>query len=185
MIFRFLVLSDEIEDFRREIKIDANDTFLDLYQAILDCTGFSDKEMASFYICDEGWRKELEITLIEMDTYSDEDSYTMEECVLNDFLEDEKQKLMYVFDYINERALYIELAEIITGKNLDKPSCTMSSGNAPQQIKCIDDIQSDVTTSDLGESFFGDESYNMDEIDREGFEGLDDLPDIQEDIELF
>ncbi len=185
MIFRFLLLSDEVEDFKREIKIDSNDTFLDFYQAILDCTGFDEKEMASFYLCDENWRKKLEVTLIEMDTYSDEDSYTMKECVLNDFLEDEKQKLMYVFDYINERALYIELAEIITGKNLDKPQCTMSSGNAPQQIICIDDIRSEAATSDLGESFFGDESYNMDEIDREGFDGLDDLPDTQEEIDLY
>ncbi len=33
--------------------------------------------------------------------------------------------------------------------------------------------------------FFGDESYNMDEIDREGFDGLDDLPDTQEEIDLY
>lgn len=117
MIFKFLILSDEVDDFRREISIDADATFLDLYNVIVECTGFSDKEMASFFLCDNKWRKEKEITLVEMDTCSDEDSFIMKECVLSDFLEDEKQKLMFVFDYLTERALYIELSEIITGKN--------------------------------------------------------------------
>ncbi len=90
--------------------------FLDFYHVILNCTGFSNKEMASFFLCDNKWRKLQEITLVEMDTYSDEDSYIMEKCILSDYLEDEKQKLMYVFDYLTERALYIELSEIIPGK---------------------------------------------------------------------
>lgn len=117
MIYRFLILSDEVENFKREIKIDADATFYDLYKAIIDCTGYSDKEMASFVLCDDNWRKEMEITLVKMDTSSDEDSYSMEECVLSDYLEEEKQKLMFVFDYFTERALYMELSEIIPGKN--------------------------------------------------------------------
>ena len=100
MIFKFLILSDEVDNFKREIKIDADATFLDLYKSILDCTGYSDKEMASFFLTDNKWRKKQEITLVEMDTDSDEDSFTMDECVLSDFLEDEKQKLMYVFEYL-------------------------------------------------------------------------------------
>ena len=35
MVFRFLILSDEVDDFKREIKIDSEATFLDLYNAIL------------------------------------------------------------------------------------------------------------------------------------------------------
>ena len=101
MIFKFLILSDEVDDFRREISIDADATFLDLYNVIVECTGFSDKEMASFFLCDNKWRKEKEITLVEMDTCSDEDSFIMKECVLSDFLEDEKQKLM--FDHYREK----------------------------------------------------------------------------------
>jgi lactate dehydrogenase-like 2-hydroxyacid dehydrogenase len=102
VIYRFLILSDEVENFKREIKIDADATFYDLYKAIIDCTGYSDKEMASFVLCDDNWRKEMEITLVKMDTSSDEDSYSMEECVLSDYLEEEKQKLMFVFDYFTE-----------------------------------------------------------------------------------
>jgi len=176
MIFKFLILSDEVDNFKREIKIDADATFLDFYNAIIDCTGFSNKEMASFFLCDNKWRKKQEITLVEMDTYSDEDSYIMEECILSDYLEDEKQKLMFVFDYFNERALFIELSELIPGKNLKSPVCTLSLGEAPKQIADIEVMKADSVSLDIGETFYGDESFELDELDREGFEGLDDAP---------
>ena len=173
MIFKFLILSDEVEDFKREITIDADATFMELYRAIIECTGFSDREMASFFLCDSKWRKEREITLVEMDTYSDEDSFIMEECVLSDFLEDEKQKMMFVFDYLTERALYIELSEIIPGKSQNKPRCTLSEGEAPRQQMTPEEIGTESLSIDLGESFYGDESFDLDELDKEGFEGLD------------
>lgn len=182
MIYRFLIVSDEVENFKREIKIDADATFYDLYKAIIDCTGYSDKEMASFVLCDDNWRKEMEITLVKMDTSSDEDSYSMEECVLSDYLEEEKQKLMFVFDYFTERALYMELSEIIPGKKLKQPLCTLSKGEAPPQITNFEEMTSDTTLQDMGESFYGDESFDMDELDQEGFEGLDDfLTEIGDD----
>jgi Plasmid pRiA4b ORF-3-like protein. len=134
MIFRFLLLSDEVEDFKREIQIDADNTFLDLHQAIIKSVDYKDGEMTSFFICSDDWEKEQEITLVEMDTSSDEDSYTMGESILNDFLEDERQKLMYVFDYMTERAFFMELREIITGKNLEQAICTKSTGNPPTQF---------------------------------------------------
>ena len=33
--------------------------------------------MTSFFICDDDWSKKTEITLVEMDTSSEEDSYVM------------------------------------------------------------------------------------------------------------
>lgn len=176
MIFRFLILSDEAENFKREIQIDADATFYDLYKAIINCTGYSEKEMASFFLCDIDWHKEQEITLVKMDTSFDEDSYTMEECVLSDYLEDEKQKLMFVFDYFTNRAFYMELSEIIPGKKLKQPVCTFSQGDAPPQVKSLEEINAEDIAADMDESFYGDESFDMDELDREGFDGLDDLP---------
>ncbi|MDO5664818.1 MAG: hypothetical protein Q4G63_06145 [Bacteroidia bacterium] len=185
MIFRFVIISDEVENFKREIKIDADDTFLDLFKAIISSTGFNENEMASFFICDDNWRKKQEVTLVEMDTYSDEDPYTMEECVLNDHLEDEKQKLLFVFDYLTERALFIELSEIITGENLKKPKCTLSIGEAPKQSLDFDEMTSSTASLDVDESFFGDESYDLDELDKEGFEGLDDISISAEEGDLY
>ena len=56
MVFRFLILSDEVDDFKREIKIDSEATFLDLYNAIMDSVGYTKDQMCSFFICDDDWR---------------------------------------------------------------------------------------------------------------------------------
>ena len=173
MIFRFLLLSDEVENFKREIQIDADATFLDLHKAIISSVEYKDGEISSFFICDDSWEKEQEITLVEMDTSSDEDSYIMEESVLSDFLEDERQKIMYMFDYLTERAFFMELREIITGKKLEKPTCTKSEGEAPSQYIEFDAVEVVTTTVDVGENFYGDEGFDIDELDAEGFDGLD------------
>lgn len=180
MIFRFLMLSDEVEDFRREIQIDADDSFFDLHKAILSSVDFDEGEMASFFLCSDNWEKETEITLTEMDTSAEEDSYIMSDSVLNDFLEDEKQRLMYVFDYMTERAFFIELREIITGKNLEEAVCSKSQGNAPRQTIDFEEFEVKTASLDMGENFYGDEGYDLDELDAEGFDGLDSqipLPD--------
>ena len=175
MVFRFLILSDEVEDFKREIQIDADATFFDLHNAILASVNYKEGEMSSFFICDDNWEKEQEITLVEMDTSSDEDSYIMEASTLNDFLEDERQKLMYVFDYLTERAFFMELREIITGKSLPQAVCTKPEGEPPAQFVDFDTITTSSSSLDIGENFYGDEGYDMDELDAEGFEGLDNI----------
>ncbi len=186
MIYKFLILSDEVENFRREINIDADSTFYELYRAIIDSTNYDDKEMSSFFLCNDEWRKKQEITLVEMDTDSDVDIYVMDETPLMDFIEEEKQKLMFVFDYVNDRALYIKLAEIITGKSIKKPEVIVSEGEAPKQFIDIDEAAPVTTTSELDATFYGDEGFNLDELDESGFEGLDDLEEISQfsDLEI-
>ncbi|MDR3060864.1 MAG: plasmid pRiA4b ORF-3 family protein [Dysgonamonadaceae bacterium] len=175
MVYKFLLLSDEVDDFKREIAIDSEDTFFDLHNAILDSVSYEKDQMASFFICSDDWAKLTEITLIEMDTNSDEDSYVMDKTRLNEGLEEEGQKLMYVFDYLTERAFFMELREVIPGKNLDKPVCTKSVGLPPEQIMAIDDVDPALLSSVTGgmdENFYGDEDFDMDELDQDGFDGL-------------
>ncbi|MDR1382080.1 MAG: hypothetical protein LBJ47_11465 [Tannerella sp.] len=167
MVYRFLILSDEVDNFKREIQIGSQATFLDLHNEILKATGYEEKQMYSFFICGEDWSKRTEITLIEMDTSSEEDCYVMENTLLEDLLEEEHQKLLYVFDQMTERVFFIELREIITGKDLKKPVCTKSVGEPPKQF--IDfNVLSDDAGIDLGENFYGDDEY-----DEEDLKGLD------------
>ena len=63
MVYRFTIISDESEDFRREIKIDSEATFYELHETILKSCGYTDDQMTSFFICDDNWEKETEITL--------------------------------------------------------------------------------------------------------------------------
>ena len=176
MLFRFLILSDEADDFKREIKIDSESTFLDLQNAILDSVGYTKDQMTSFFICDDDWSKKTEITLVEMDTSSEEDSYVMADTQLEELLEDEHQKLLFVFDYMTERAFFMELREIAPGKDLDAPICSKSVGTPPAQIVSFDEFEAKNGSTDVGEDFYGDSEYDMDELDKSGFDGLGEGP---------
>lgn len=48
MIYKFLVGSEESENFKLEIKIDSEDTFMRLRNTILDASGYSKEQMDSF-----------------------------------------------------------------------------------------------------------------------------------------
>ena len=121
MIFNFRIVSDEVDNFKREIKIDAEATFLDLKNAICDAVGYDKNQMCSFFLCDRNWEKEKEITLEDMGSDSDQDVWLMEDSVLSDFIDDEGQKMLFTFDYLTDRNFFIEMRELITGKNLKDP----------------------------------------------------------------
>ena len=55
MVYRFTIISNEVEDFIREIKIDAEATFYDLHQAILSSCHYADNVPTSFFICNQEW----------------------------------------------------------------------------------------------------------------------------------
>ena len=173
MIYKFTVLSDEIDNFVRIIKIDPEATFLDLHNAILKSVNYEANQMTSFFICSDDWEKGQEVTLIEMDSSSEYDNLVMEDTVLDELLMDEKQKLIFVFDMISDRAFFMELTEMIPGKDIDEAVCTTSTGSAPVQIAEETDFatpQKMQIPSD--ENFYGDEEFEIDELDEEGFGDL-------------
>ena len=171
MVYKFRIISDEVDDFLREIKIDSEASFFELHEAILKSTGYKDDQMTSFFTCDDDWEKEVEITLEDMgNDSSEEDVYIMKDTPLSELLEDEKQKMIYVFDPLAERVFFIELSEIITGKDLDKAICSRKSGNAPAQTIDFDEQMTSNSSIDLDENFYGDEEFNADDFDSEGFD---------------
>lgn len=170
MIYRFTIISDEADDFVREIQIDPEATFFDFHKTILECTGYTDDQMTSFFICDDDWEKDKEVTLEEMDDNPEMDSWVMKDTVVSELVEDEKQKLLYVFDYMTERCFFIELSEIITGKDIKGAKCTKKSGEAPKQTVDFEEMASTGNSLDLDESFYGDQDFDMEDFDQEGFD---------------
>ena len=170
MIYRFTIISDEVDDFVREIQIDPEATFFDLHEAILKAANYTNDQMTSFFICDDDWEKEKEITLEEMDNNPEMDSWIMKETRLNELIEDEKQKLPYVFDYMTERCFFIELSEIITGKEIKGAKCTKKSGEAPKQTVDFEEMAAGGGSLDLDENFYGDQDFDMEDFDAEGFD---------------
>ena len=170
MIYRFTIISDEVDDFVREIQIDPEATFFDLHEAILKAANYTNDQMTSFFICDDDWEKEKEITLEEMDNNPEMDSWIMKETRLNELIEDEKQKLLYVFDYMTERCFFIELSEIITGKEIKGAKCTKKSGEAPKQTVDFEEMAAGGGSLDLDENFYGDQDFDLEDFDAEGFD---------------
>ena len=150
MVYKFRIISDEVDDFLREIKIDSDASFYDLHEAILKCTN---------YLEDMGTGS------------SEEDTFVMKDTRLSELLEDEKQKLIYVFDPLTERVFFIELAEIITGKDLQHAVCSRKEGNPPQQTVDFDEQMKKMDASlDLDENFYGDQEYDVDDFDPDGYD---------------
>ena len=81
MIYRFIFVSDEVDNFYREIQIDSEASFLDFHKAILESVGYPDDQMTSFFICEDNWEKREEITREEMNTSSEIDNWVMESWV--------------------------------------------------------------------------------------------------------
>lgn len=181
MIFNFRVVSDEVDNFKREIKIDADDTFLSLKNAICDSVGYDKNQMCSFFLCDQNWEKEKEITMEDMGTDSDQDVWLMDDTVLSDHIDDEGQRLIFTFDYMTDRSFFIEMKEMITGKNLKDPLCTLSIGQAPAQMMDIEEFETKIDAKaaaaaasdvDLDEDFYGSNEFNEDEFDAAGFDEM-------------
>lgn len=177
MVFNFRLVSDEVEHFKREIQIDADDTFLDLHNAICESVGYSKNEMSSFFLCDDGWEKEKEITLEDMGMDNDDDAYLMDECILSDYIDDEGQRLIFTFDYLNDRSFFMEMKSMQTGRKLHEPVCTLSLGAPPPQELPIEDIiappkkkaAASTTIDDFDDNLDEEVGYNPDEFDPDGY----------------
>jgi hypothetical protein len=131
MVYKFVVLSDEDESFVREFEFLDTNTLLDFHNLLQDELEFDKSQMASFFMATDNWEKEEEFTLFDMGTGSS----TMEVAVLEDIIFRKNQKLLYVFDFFNERALFVEYTgetKEIDGREL--PLCTNSKGVPPKQV---------------------------------------------------
>lgn len=179
MLYRIKFISEEVDGFVREIKIDSEASFLDLNKAILESCGYPDDQMTSFYICNEEWERGEQVTREDVvdPGNEDEDLFVMAETSLADFIEDDGQKMEFVFDPFSDRVFSLDVKELIPGEHLKEPVITRSIGEAPQQILDIDFDFSQITAKSqdlLGEDevgeFYGDGDFNNDEFDLEGFE---------------
>lgn len=179
MVYKFKLVSDEVSNFSREIEIDASASFLQLRNAILDSVDYSKDDIDSFFLCDEEWQRQEEITLEDMGTSSDQDVWLMEDTPLNELIEEDGQKLVFVFDYLTERSFFMEMKESIPGRTLADPICTVKRGTAPVQNVDMDEFEKQIdqnlqkmVSDDLDiEDLYGDTQFNDDELGS----GFDDL----------
>ncbi len=117
MIYRFKIVSEETDKFRREIEIDPEESFMALRNAILDSVGYTKDEISTFFICDDDWKRQDEVAIEDFGSSSDQDLWLMDDTRISELIEEEGQKIEFVFDGLTERSFFMELKEILTGKN--------------------------------------------------------------------
>ena len=176
MIYHFVVLSDEVDNFRREIDIDAEATFQELNDLLLKTCAYKKDLMTSFFVCDEFWEKKKEITAVDMhDDPEKEPAPLMDHTHLSDIISEKDAKnklnLLFEFDIMCERYLYMQLKEVRDHEHLLQPVITLEKGKAPKQEGDIDAMFKDLDTSDM----YGDDSFNDDELDLDGYQDLEDI----------
>ena len=60
--------------------------------------------------------------------------FIMQKTKLRDLIHSDDQKLIYTFDFLNDRSFFIELTGIIMEKNLNEPLVTLKQGDPPVQV---------------------------------------------------
>lgn len=135
MVYRFRMISNEVKNFVRDIEICSTQNFFDLHKTIQDNLNYDCTLIASFFTTNENWEKEQEFTLFEMTDDERFSTIPMDKAELKEFIKNPKQRILYIFDFFNERAFFLELMS-----SADKLPCTgypritYSKGIPPKQI---------------------------------------------------
>jgi hypothetical protein len=188
-VYKFRVTFEDHEDVSRDLEIKSTQTFEDLHSAILSSVGFDSKELASFYMSDDNWKKGKEITLADMSD-GEKKIPMMKKSRLCDFIADPHQKIYYVYDYVNEWAFHVELLKIIVSEDAGAlyPRCVKVNGEAPKQHDTLpkvvpvpeDFIETEVYVEESSEpeTEEGAEVEDGEKISLDGFTGE---PDAEEE----
>jgi hypothetical protein len=187
-VYRFRVSLEENEDILRDIDIKSGQTFEQFHIAIQEAYKFDNKHSASFFVSDDYWRKNQEITLKKEDLPLDEEEIRkkvepkklMAETKIAKFIEQPHQRFIYVFDTNVQWSFLIEMVKI-TEENpkLNYPAITRTVGTAPKQYKQVNIIKEE-TSPDLAMAALlndidtsDDEVYKTIEKHEEGVEDED------------
>jgi len=132
MIYKIRAILNTKEDIIRDIAILKTDTLEDLHNAVSNAFGFTGHEMAAFYRADEDWNQGEEFPLFDMSDGLDR-KISMREMVIENVLEKEGQKLIYVYDFLTMWSFYIELIESdLVQQDFVLPSLLFTLGTIPK-----------------------------------------------------
>ena len=133
MIYRLRVIldNDTEDDIFRDIEINKKDTLVEFHKSIITSFGFSNNEIASFYLSDNQWNQGEEILLF---SFEDQDNKVMSDILISDVINNQNNKLIYVYDFLHMWTFLIELIEVAEGiKGIDYPNIIFSKGEIPEK----------------------------------------------------
>ena len=165
MIYRFRIILDTHEDVFRDIEIEANASLEDFHNAITQAFGFDGQEMASFYTSNDLWEEGEEISLFDV---SDEPGGVriMAETYLEDVVDEENTRLLYVYDFLSMWTFMVELADIAEREEGQMyPNLMFAHGEIPDEAPEKEFISEEI---EMDEDF--DEEFDL---DPEDYDNLD------------
>ena len=173
MIYLFRIISDENQDFHRDLVSDSSDTFLDFHKVLQENLGYDASQLASFFITNENWEKQQEITLIDMKQDPGVETLTMEAVTLEEYLVELNQRMIYVFDFFSERAFFIELIELSDQQSSKKtPFVADEKEDPPPQLaldKLLDNVNMEEPSYEEDEEKFPEDDLRIDDLDPDMF----------------
>ena len=167
MIYKLRIILDTEEDVIREIAINQSDSLEDLHHAIVSAFGFDGTEMASFYMSDNAWNEGAEIPLFDMSENGD--AVTMLHFIISDVIDNEKTKLIYVYDFLSMWSFFIELVDIVSDtEQYELPALLFTLGSIPSEAP-----EKEFTAENTLENTSGeDPDIDVDEFDFDNFDEL-------------
>ncbi|MCE3226179.1 MAG: plasmid pRiA4b family protein [Bacteroidetes bacterium] len=187
-VYRFRVSLEENEDIFRDIDIKSAQTFEQFHIAIQEAYKFDNKHSASFFVSDDYWRKNQEITLKKEDLPLEEEEIRkkvdpkklMAETKIAKFIEQPHQRFIYVFDMHVQWGFLIEMVKIAEeNPKLNYPVCTRTVGTAPKQYKQVPIVKEELSPDMAMAALLNDldtpdeEAYKTVEKQEEGVEEED------------
>jgi hypothetical protein len=157
-VYKFKLFVEDNEDIYREIEILSGQTFEDFHNAIQDAFNFDKKHAASFFVSDDYWRKDQEVTLREEDLTLDNDEIKlgvspkklMSKTKIAKYIDNPRQRFMYVFDPAVKWSFCIELMKILTETpKVNYPICVKTIGTSPKQYRQTAMAKTELTTDQL------------------------------------
>jgi hypothetical protein len=157
-VYRFRVSLEDNEDVYRDIDIRSGQNFEQFHIAIQEAFKFDAKHSASFFVSDDYWRKNQEITLRKEDLPLEEDEIRkkvepkklMADTKIAKYIEQPHQRFVYIFDPVVQWSFLVEMVKIAEeNPKLNYPACTRSVGTAPKQYRQVNVIKDEETSPDL------------------------------------
>ena len=171
MIYLFRIISNEDQEFYRDLVIGGSDTFLDFHHTLQANLRYDPSQLASFFITNEMWEKQQEITLIDMMQDPELPAITMDQATMDEYITEATQRMIYLFDFFSERAFFIELLEKSDETSTkDTPFIGHAKGEAPAQLSIdllMDDSEPDPHEFDQDE---GMDHLRLDDLDPDMFD---------------
>jgi len=168
MLLQFTMLSDENDLFVREYEVPYDLSMIDFHRFICSDLKYDPSNMCSFFTADGHWEKEQEFTAFDVgNDYSDFGAgapLPMDKVLIGKVARKKRDRLIYVFDPLHDRALFLEVMGARECKDGSRPRVALAKGEAPDPFEpgMVESRSIFDDAMDEFNAFEGDDAYDDD-----------------------